>query len=460
MIPSVNFHLWEPCNMRCQFCFATFKDVKHTLLPKGHLSRENAIEVVIQLAELGFEKITFAGGEPTLCPWLSELIYVAKSHGLTTMLVTNGSRLTKSFLTTNKKHLDWIALSVDSINTSTNIESGRAIIGKNPISKQGYYELVDEIKCHGYGLKINTVVSSKNFMEDLTDFIRYAEPKRWKVFQVLPIIGQNDLHINKYKIDSQAFDHFLSTHQSLSTITKIIPEYNHQMKGSYAMVDPAGRFYDNAEGKHHYSRPILEIGSRLAIQQVNYDFGKFIDREGFYQWHRAPSKSRITLSGEVASGKTKIGELLAKELGYKFVSLGNKTRELAASMGLSIVEFQEYCFQHPEMDLKLDREFAAECNNEKGLIIDYRMGYKFIEDSFNVFLKVSPETAIERLKKANRENETHETIEKRNNSFKNQFLNAYGEDYTDKNNYDLVIDTDYCSSIDVIVAHILQYYRK
>ena len=31
--PSVNFHLWEPCNMRCRFCFATFQDVKQTVLP-------------------------------------------------------------------------------------------------------------------------------------------------------------------------------------------------------------------------------------------------------------------------------------------------------------------------------------------------------------------------------------------------------------------------------------------
>ena len=91
--PSVNFHLWEPCNMRCRFCFATFQDVKQTVLPRGHLPREQALVVVEQLAAAGFDKITFAGGEPTLCPWLGELIALAKQRGLTTMLVTNGSRL-------------------------------------------------------------------------------------------------------------------------------------------------------------------------------------------------------------------------------------------------------------------------------------------------------------------------------------------------------------------------------
>src|SRR6478672_1227479 len=100
-IPSVNFHLWEPCNMRCKFCFATFQDVKQSILPQGHLPKEQAIQVVQQLARFGFQKITFAGGEPSLCPWLNELITSAKDAGMTTMIVTNGSRLTDNFLEAN-----------------------------------------------------------------------------------------------------------------------------------------------------------------------------------------------------------------------------------------------------------------------------------------------------------------------------------------------------------------------
>ena len=39
-----------------------------------------------------------------------------------------------------------------------------------------------------------------------------------------------------------------------------MPESNELMRGSYVMVDPAGRFFDNVEGGHTYSRPILEVG--------------------------------------------------------------------------------------------------------------------------------------------------------------------------------------------------------
>ena len=59
IIPSVNFHLWQSCNMRCGFCFAKFQDVKSSILPKGHLPKEKAIETINLLANFGFEKITF-----------------------------------------------------------------------------------------------------------------------------------------------------------------------------------------------------------------------------------------------------------------------------------------------------------------------------------------------------------------------------------------------------------------
>ena len=448
-------------NMRCKFCFATFKDVKHSILPKGHLSKEEALEVVLQLADIGFEKITFAGGEPTLCPWLPDLIATAKDAGLTTMIVTNGSKLSDKFLTVNKSKLDWIALSIDSLNTDTNLATGRAISGKIPLQLDYYKSLVDRIKQHGYGLKINSVVSSKNYNENLSEFIRHAKPKRWKLLQVLPIAGQNDLNIFDFTISNEKFQKFIDAHNSLQLATTIVPETNTQMKGSYVMVDPAGRFFDNANGKHNYSKPILEIGSRLAIQQMNYDFLKFVSRGGIYDWVNPKSvPNKITISGEVASGKSTIGKLLAEKLNYKFVSIGNKTREFAESRGLDIVQFQKECLSDPTIDKLIDKQFSDECNANEKLIIDYRLGFKFISNSYNIFLKVPIGTATERLKTAKRYNETHHTINERNKIFKNQFQNSYAIDYTEENHYDLIIDSAQYNSPEDIVGFILNSISK
>ena len=114
-IPSVNFHLWKPCNMKCRFCFATFQDVGRDVLPKGHLPREGCLSVVDALASAGFVKINFAGGEPTLCTWLPDLIQRAKELGCTTSIVTNGSRISPEWLNCVGDSLDWATLSIDTL---------------------------------------------------------------------------------------------------------------------------------------------------------------------------------------------------------------------------------------------------------------------------------------------------------------------------------------------------------
>lgn len=283
-IPSVNYHLWEPCNMRCKFCFATFQDVKQSILPKGHLPEAEAIQVVDCLADAGFTKITFAGGEPLLCPWLGTLIKKAHSRGMTTMIVTNGSKLSKEWLLKQQGILDWVTLSIDSLNTASNLETGRAITGKKVLSKAFYTSLVQNIHELGFRLKINTVVSATNYMESMASFIAIAKPERWKLFQVLPIQGQNDGCVDDFLITKEQFLAFEQRHQTANLGIPIIGETNDLMTASYAMVDPAGRFFDNVKGKYTYSKGILEVGVEKALNQVSIIEERFIERDGMYNW--------------------------------------------------------------------------------------------------------------------------------------------------------------------------------
>lgn len=283
-IPSINFHLWEPCNMRCKYCFATFQDVKQTVLPKGHLPKEQALNIVKLVAQAGFEKITFAGGEPTLCPWLYDLVDLAHNLGLTTMIVTNGTRIRKEWITKYKDILRWLTLSVDSLYDDCNIDIGRAIVGKRAIPKQHYWELIDLIKESNIRLKLNTVVSSVNYNEDMVEFIRCAKPERWKLLQVLPINGQNDAHVKPFLINEHQFQLFVDKHKTSLPNTKIIAESNDLMKSSYAMLDPAGRFFDNTTGQYLYSDSVLDVGVEKALSTVQFLHQKFNTREGVYDW--------------------------------------------------------------------------------------------------------------------------------------------------------------------------------
>ncbi|MYD59795.1 MAG: radical SAM protein [Gemmatimonadetes bacterium] len=285
-VPAVNFHLWEPCNMRCKFCFATFQDVKRDMdLPKGHLPEKDCILVIDRLAETGFEKINFAGGEPILCPWLPNLIKRAKEHKMVTSIVTNGSRITDQWLDDLNGSLDWIALSIDTVDPEKLKRLRRAIGGNNPIIEEEYLRIISDIKRPGIRLKINTVVTSETWQDDFTRFISLAKPERWKILQVLPIKGQNDVHIADFKITTEQFEAYVQRNRIVEGDgIAVIPESNELMTESYAMIDPAGRFFDNAQGIYNYSKPILEIGVKRALKEISIDSKQFHKRGGRYDW--------------------------------------------------------------------------------------------------------------------------------------------------------------------------------
>lgn len=239
--------------------------------------------VVDALCGHGVGKITFAGGEPTLCPWLRDLVSLAKSHDVTTMVVTNGTRLDQAYLEPFRGLLDWVCLSIDSLDPAVNLRSGRAV-GRRAFDEGHYRSLCELIVSLGFRLKVNTVVHALNAGEDMSSFILAAKPERWKLFQVLPVKGQNDESVDELIIPETAFQKFVKEHRSRMPEVMIVPESNDAMRGSYLMIDPAGRFYDNTRGGHTYSAPILNVGVAVALEQIRFDADAFAQRGGHYDW--------------------------------------------------------------------------------------------------------------------------------------------------------------------------------
>ena len=270
--------------MKCRFCFATFQDVAQDVLPKGHLPREASIAVVEVLAAAGFEKINFAGGEPTLCPWLPDLIKRAKELDLTTSIVTNGSYVTREWLDLVDSWLDWATVSIDTVNPDKLLRIGRTTLA-GPLSEADYLHIMEMLKQRNIRLKINTVVTRENYDEDLTGFIAVARPERWKLLQVLPVSGQNDGLVDDFVITDEEFSRYVARNRHIESLgIVVVPESNDLMTGSYVMVDPAGRFFDNVAGTHVYSRPINQVGIDAALMEISVDPDKFLMREGLYNW--------------------------------------------------------------------------------------------------------------------------------------------------------------------------------
>jgi radical S-adenosyl methionine domain-containing protein 2 len=255
--------------MECKFCYATY----NTFGVQQQLRLDEVYIILRKLHKAGVKKVTFAGGEPMLYKQLDHAIIYAKKIGLVTSIVTNGSMLTASWLKSMVNHLDWIGLSIDSINTTTNTS-----IGRITTKQVDYTTLISCINSYGYKLKINTVVNIHNQHEVLSDLINESKTTRWKVFDTLKVEGQNDTQFNKIK--STNFEQFIKNNQHPSMVV----ETNSLMSGSYLLIDPKGRFYENWGTNNIKSDSLIKHSIKHCLSQISLDRKKFLDRGGIYNW--------------------------------------------------------------------------------------------------------------------------------------------------------------------------------
>lgn len=284
---SVNFHLIEACNACCSYCFATFPHLGR----RDRLSPVDREALVDAMVDAGVGKINFAGGEPTLMRDLGPLCERIKrrSRGRCAVsLVTNGARL-GPLLEDWAEWIDWVALSVDSADDRTNVALGRTRAGR--LYAPVMLELGAAAKRRGVRLKCNTVVSRLNVGEDMCGFISKLAPDRWKLFQMLPVVGENDGAVRDLAIPEVDFQAFVERHSALGeTGIAIVPENNDTMTDSYLMIGPDGRFFSHVphvSGRAlKYGPPILEVGFGEALRQTGFSRDKFHARGGAYDWLR------------------------------------------------------------------------------------------------------------------------------------------------------------------------------
>lgn len=290
---AVNYHLAKHCNFRCRGCYATFDDdpsARGVMLPRDPMFRLVEAVAAAPLPEgKAVRKLTFAGGEPTLCPWLPELIAHAKGFGLVTMLVTNGSRCGREYLEQIAPALDWLTISIDSLDEPTNRAIGRHDSKGNPLTEEAYAAILREAGALGIRTKVNTVVNRINHREDLGRFLVGSGISRWKILQVMPVAGQNDSHIGLLTVTRDEFDAYVDRHSMVTRAgIRVVPEPVEAIRGSYCMIDPQGRFFDSSAGRHTYSRPILEVGVERAFAEVSFDRDRFEMRGGSYDFTGDP----------------------------------------------------------------------------------------------------------------------------------------------------------------------------
>lgn len=137
-------------------------------------------------------------------------------------------------------------------------------------------------------------------------------------------------------------------------------------------------------------------------------------------------------------------------------------REMASERGLTILELSRAAQKGDAIDREIDARTVRLAEESDDFVMDARLGWHFIPQSFKVFLEVLPEVAAERIFGAQRgaehENvtleETTRAIEARTISEQTRYMDYYGLDYADHSQYDLVVDTSE-KTIDEVVDVVL-----
>lgn len=167
----------------------------------------------------------------------------------------------------------------------------------------------------------------------------------------------------------------------------------------------------------------------------------------------------ITISGTPGSGKSTIAKILADKLNAERLYVGGIRREMAKKMDMTLEELNVYAETHPETDVDVDKKVAQEARNlaEKNIVIvEGRVQFHFLPESYKIYIKVDTAEASNRIYKdlqdkqsAQKRNEgmchskeeCEDDIIKRIESDRRRYKKYYNLDHTDESHYDLVIDT-------------------
>lgn len=185
-------------------------------------------------------------------------------------------------------------------------------------------------------------------------------------------------------------------------------------------------------------------------------------------------KHLITIAGKLGSGKSSTAKKVAEMLGYKHLSSGDFMRDIASSRGISLMELNKVAEGDNSIDKELD-DRNIEIGKQAEIILDSRLGFYFIPDSFRVYLDLPLEISAERILRDKESNpnrlkedsasfdtkeDVMKSIRNRQESERLRYEKIYGiKDVSNADNFDLIIDTSKYP-LEEVAQKIVEEYKK
>jgi CMP/dCMP kinase len=183
-------------------------------------------------------------------------------------------------------------------------------------------------------------------------------------------------------------------------------------------------------------------------------------------------KHIITISGKPGSGKSSTADKIAELLGYAHHSSGDMVRNLLARENLTLAEYNQRAQTDSSLDEKID-QMLRDLRSKNDLVIDSRLGFYWLPESFKVYLDLDLQVATVRIFKDAVDNQGRtkagenassldavaRQVKTRMDTEQRRFKDMYGIDPYNTEHFDLIIDTSRHSPQTVALT-IFDTYRR
>lgn len=180
------FEINMQCNSRCGYCDLPLNKGRY------EMSREEIHGIFSKLYQDGIRYLFIQGGEPTLRKDLLEVLGDLHNIGFELSLITNGTRLTESFITQLRSLPVSISISLDSLDRDTYAQIRGA--DQLKLVLNGMRNLRD----YPHPKYITCIVSEQN-KKDAEDVVKYARQQGF-----IPVAGAYHWDVERYgKADAE-----------------------------------------------------------------------------------------------------------------------------------------------------------------------------------------------------------------------------------------------------------------
>jgi len=175
----------------------------------------------------------------------------------------------------------------------------------------------------------------------------------------------------------------------------------------------------------------------------------------------------ISISGDIGSGKTTVGKLLAEKLGFKFYSMGDMRGEMAIARGLTINELNEIGEKEAFTDKEVDDFQKNLGETTDNFVIDGYVSFHFIPHAIKILITVDPDEGTKRVFQDTREDESYSSFEETKKALQERTANNMRrykkwydiENYLDRTHHNLIIDSTNKTPEEIVKA-IFDYIKR